>query len=579
MRSRPEVEVRLKGSPVEPEGKLRVDAKLTSTSETPCDEVIISLEGFEKRYKRTVSSGKSSTRVYHTRTIVSLASRFPGKVLTVGEHAYRASFHLGKDLPPTFESKLSKIWYVLTVRVSIPWWPDRRARFDVVVVAPRTEPSSASPIRYETTAGPVGRDLYVEASLARPDVAHDGTIHGAFSLSNVAHNRLKRVEVTAAAVETARVQSTAGPTAILETTPFAFDRPADGQTIPFAFRLPGSWPADFTSPFIDVATTVCVRGVIGFGTDTVLNVPLRVIRAARKDDRGAVALLGSEKKVQIWVHVTDELAKLGHAVTETDPKTGILRFTANGIPIELVAEGGDKRGQRLVATVDYSNLGLDLRLTHRGFATFGGITLPGAAGERFTVEARDEAQARTFLTDEVLAALLSFEEVGASDAAAVVASAGSPHKKKSLLAFLHQVLHLSATIDRAFAKLAPPKAFLGAAGAFRAFASERSATLRVGDMSVRHLFFAGLEAGLDHRFDGEKCEATIAWLTTKVTLTPEDLAALRAELGRLVEQRGERVEVTLLPIMDPATLVPVWEACREHVRRRSGEKARGPYRT
>jgi hypothetical protein len=110
--------------------------RLDVHSETPCDGVIVTLVGRERRYRNTTSTGKTTVQHYHRREVISQGLRISPGTLRPGVLEQEFPFVLPDDAPPTYRSALAQVEYSLDVRVDIPWWPDAHEVFDVVVAPP-----------------------------------------------------------------------------------------------------------------------------------------------------------------------------------------------------------------------------------------------------------------------------------------------------------------------------------------------------------------------------------------------------------------------------------------------------------
>lgn len=202
-----------------------IDATLHSRSDTPCDAIELGLIGREKRYRRTVTHGKTRIKTYHERVIIAEGSVAPEQVLTAGEHALSVQVELPREgLPPSYESELCSIRYELVARVEIPWWPDKEALQPFEMRAVKTTPSEPKPVRVVSHREPTGRELFVEVSLPRGEYSLADQVEGTLSLWNVAHHRLKAIEIDVVAVESPLVESSQGPVVTAQTSTVELDR-------------------------------------------------------------------------------------------------------------------------------------------------------------------------------------------------------------------------------------------------------------------------------------------------------------------------------------------------------------------
>ena len=182
MRSRPRVKLTLAPREIPPGTAFVAEAHLDSASETPVEFIELRLEGFEQ-----IWVGQGNARRVRRHDLVSLASRHtPGK-LTPGTHRFSARFDVPPRVPGAFAGAEASVQYLLTVHVSIPWWPDRKVTYLVPVGwAPRAVGSPAPQTFATNTAGPSGGEPYMEAALDRTQVIAGEAVTGSVSLANVA---------------------------------------------------------------------------------------------------------------------------------------------------------------------------------------------------------------------------------------------------------------------------------------------------------------------------------------------------------------------------------------------------------
>ena len=131
--------------------------------------------------------------------------------LKVGRHAYRVRFSVPADAPSTFRGDLVFVDYTVKVRVDIPWWPDARATFALRTVGAETAQEPSTHVYVTHRDGPPGRKPYFEVSMGSARIEPGGTLQGAVSLANIAHNDYRNIVVSLVAEQT--VKTTMGTTA------------------------------------------------------------------------------------------------------------------------------------------------------------------------------------------------------------------------------------------------------------------------------------------------------------------------------------------------------------------------------
>ena len=240
MRSRPDIKLYLSPAELTPGAHLQAEAVLRSRSETPIDGIVVRLTGLEQRQSGMVMVGNAPLPQYQTYRHVDLVARVPKALLTPGEHRFTFAFDIPPNAPPQYRSRTTSIVYDLDVRVGIPWWPDRSAHYLVPVVASPLSAVGAGAAFCTDARGPQGTALYLEASLESPVVPLGGVLRGALSLANVAHHRIRRIEL--ALVHTEHARDGSGRDAEMQRYVVTLQEgaPADGQALPFRMTLPAN---------------------------------------------------------------------------------------------------------------------------------------------------------------------------------------------------------------------------------------------------------------------------------------------------------------------------------------------------
>ncbi len=579
---------------------------LQSCSDTPIDGVEAHLRGVELYGMR----GDEAALLSHTH--VDLVARTPKSRLTPGEHRLRFRFDLPASAPPEYTSRTARVLYDLQVRVDIPWWPDRTGRFIVPVAAAPTSAAHQPAVFCTDARGPQETALYVEASLDTTTIAMGGVLRGAVSVANVAHHRLRRLDLALVQRERTRAAPD-GVEAHRYVVKLASGAPEEGTPIPFQVRLPAGAPVSFRGALFETRWNLEVRAVVALGSDVLLFVPFTVHRAPEGAlDAGAmlrrVPPVGHERRALVWAEAARNLRVAYDA--DNERMSVDLGPVAVGVTLER-----KPNGLALTAAITWPSLNLDLALSERRWvdAWSGrtvGIDAPGFR-DRFTVKGREEAQVRALLGPVVATQLLGFDDVAIDDEGATLATASAAQTAEELAAFVTRAILVAEALGGAIGALPPPAAMSAAAPAWRAFAATLGGRFVVGDVSIR-------DATIDD--DGALSIATV-WSdqaephATRVVLavparepsrdpaaehpsTPLVLdAGARAIVDSLTAPRtgasptsgvasvevagGTHVTVTATipsPVADPAALEPVLTGLGQLARRLAGGSARGPYR-
>jgi len=176
-----------------------LEARVAAERPVPVDYVRVDLSGTERA---THGSGKNQTT--HRTSVLALAANVLGETeLPAGTHRFPCRFDLPADLPPSYDGRRVGTEYTATVRVSIPWWPDRVERYVMTVVpAPVAARETEPRVWSSDVHGPRGKEPHVEVGLARDVVVPGDVLSGTVALSNVAHNRYEAVQLTLCLHET-----------------------------------------------------------------------------------------------------------------------------------------------------------------------------------------------------------------------------------------------------------------------------------------------------------------------------------------------------------------------------------------
>lgn len=586
MRSRPDLTVYLTPPEVTPGDRLHVRVRLDSRSTTPYDSILVTLTGRENRYERTTSTGKTTHVRYHKRSIISLGARFEGGVLSPGVWERNVQIDLPPDLPPSYKSSLSSIEYELSVRVYIPWWPDRTGVYTVKVNPRKNAGRAPKACIYTTQSGELrGSDPVIELSLEDDQLFLNGTLEGAIAVAGLGKRRLRRVELSLSSIETALVRSTAGPTEIDKRTwTLCEGTPEDAKSIPFRLSVPPNVPTTFQSVFLRVDHALEARCVVAFGRDIQLRVPAVVLRGDKKrgkrGEKTATPLVGHERHRAVWEAVVGQIRLPPGADIRFDPESQMATLHVRDISIQVREELRSDAGPCLVGTLEYPNMALGLRVAERSWTDFGDKlpTLEKRFRRRFTVKARENAQAVQLFGVPMQEACLAFDEVGLDDNGAVLVHKGGVHQLAGLQRFLQHLYHFAQTLWQAGQNIPPPKALEGALAAYERFAQQTGGRLRRADCSLSQWSIRGVPLGLEHRWAGDMPVESVLW-----TSAPKEEEIDRWRQGLETLEQGtilldeDRMGLILPTVSDPENIHELSDQFVNMVSRLAGGNV-GPYR-
>lgn len=589
MRSRPDLKLYLSPSRPAPGETLKVDVHLESKSETPFEAIDLELIGKESRYSHSTSDGKTSTSHYHQRDSLRLGHRFPGGTLTPGKHTRSVLFAIPESAPPTYKSSYSSIEYELSVRVHIPWWPDRHERYIVHVLTPEHPAHSPAPRVYSTrTNAPPKDEPGIELSLSSDQLQIGGQILGALAFSGIGTKKFRRIELTIATIEASLVSSATGPTVVdKRSLVISEETPKDGAPVPFRLKIPEDLAPAFRASFIQVTHELHADAIVAFGRDLGLRVPLTILRPAAPPPLPRdLPLVGKARHTAVFRDALEALKQAGYAILQEDAEEASVAFQVGDTLIRITEEHREGLGPCLVADVDGPPLGLGLRICERSWTDLGArlSLIDKTFQKRFTVHCREEAQGAALLTPPLCHALSAFQEAAVDDDSAVVLAPRSSRDRPELLRFFAAANHLAQTLNQAQAALPPPSSLSALVPAYQQFTRKHGGKLCIGDLSIYGWSVGGVKLTLDHEFQGQTPVRSRLW----ASVAPREQDAWSEAITRATEQKAlfeeKRTGITLsssvaLPVCaDPVSIIPLAESFAEVIASLSGGGSSSPYR-
>ncbi len=595
MRSRPDLKLYLTPGAVAPGSRFRAEAVIESRSKTPIEGVEFHLVGVERRHAGTSMAGNVAVPVYQEIKHVNLVAQTPATTLDKGQHKVAADFDLPPSCPPAYASVVTSIRYDLTIRVAIPWWPDRSERYVVNVVAPPSRAVGQPGSYCSDGAGPQGKALYLEASLDSAVIDQAGGVRGAVSVANVSHHRVRRIEVALVVDEQPRDRSGARSEAARFLVTLHDGAPAEGVAMPFHLKIPEKTTPSFVGSTVAVTWHLEIRAVIALGSDVTLKIPIEVVRRAADAPVDSARLrrvppIGRERRALVWA----ESALRGGLVNDVNDERMTLDL-GGGAALAITLEQRKEGGLFYTATVKWPRLGLDLSVTERRWVdawSRGGIVVDVPDfHDRFTVRGRERAQVLAFLDAADVRGLVRFDEGGIGDEGAVLVAAGTAQSVEDLDAFVKRAVEVSRRLVEGASRIPPPASMAALVPAWRAFAGALGGRLSIGDMAIRDAVFdqAPLHITTAWTDAGEPRVTEVRWPITLRDEAPTDephldpasrelVKSLMAQTTALVIQRDVIVATVPAPLVDPATIEPVLIGLSRLARSLGGGSARGPYR-
>ena len=575
MRGRPDLVVRM-SSRVHPGGTLQVAVNLTSASRTPVNFIHVDL-GCEA--ETPGSEGAIVTQRSLRRALVAGAMELDEKT-----YAYTAAFPLPPDATPSYLGSTVAIRYRVTVHVSIPWWPDVRETYEVIV-GPRLVPRPP-PVPVVSTSLRKN-EPFVEVSLDDSAFAPGDIIGGSIAFGNVERDRVRDVDLSLVGLEEDRV--TVGP--VREGPRFtaarALEGAGDGREIPLRFQIPREAAVSFLDGCMALRWAFEVRLGLKGDREVVHRVPITLAAFDQPPAPGPMRRrVGAGRWHSVWATVGRQH---GLALGE-----GELELTGAIAGAEVTVRTAVREGRgELTADLRWEPWGLGLSIGTRRILDAGIDVDHPAFARRFRVRGREEAQVRATLGEPLRAALLAFDEVYLDDEHATVRASSPGHDQPWIGAFVGKVAALAVALQGASAQIPPPAAMTAIVPAWRAFAAEHGGRLRAGPMDLVDLVIEGArfeaETLFDRRGAAEHSRVRLVLdppLSAPFDPSPEALAALPPAARALVASlRPWALKVTpgaitveLAPLADPGAARATMDEMLALAAALRGDRRAGPYR-
>gem|GEM_PF-2711077 len=487
-----------------------IDAK----REVPVDNVTISLIGKEQG---RVGFGKNA--VGQTVQIIKLTAELAGKtVLPAGRTELPCRFDLPVDTAPSYVGKLASTSYQISVRASIPWWPDAKEDFEIIILATYPTDRKETPTIFPSdTRGPQSKAGYFEASLPTLDLESGSILPISVALSNVAYNRYATLEFSLIGREHVHLERTLltrgkqGHNVLCQQkSSWSLEEGDEGESFSFSVQIPPSLAPTFSSKLWSVHWTIGLKAVVRWGRDVNLQIPIRILPVnAESSTRQLFAPpdVGSERVNAIWQDVA-----AARQLTYEDGalSTRVSDHGSGGTPIALTIkrEHRGSKGIFLVGKIDYPALHLGLEVAPAGLLgnvnsqdiDFFGYApneikndKPIAKHERIAAKnwnkahalgGREEAQITAFF-GPLAGALLPMNVARMTDDELVVEYRNSGTRRGDLNRFAQQVVALATAIPLGRANIPAPAEMQAHVPSWRSLAQKLDGVLELSRMAIR----------------------------------------------------------------------------------------------
>ncbi|MBK8252758.1 MAG: hypothetical protein IPK82_08835 [Polyangiaceae bacterium] len=584
MRSRPDIDLQLPRV-IYPGDELVVGITLTSHSITPIEFFDITLSG---NADSNVAMQDNSS-VSRSKRIVQATQRLrEACTLEEGELTFEVRFSLPRDAPATYAGTAIQVRYELRAHISIPWWPDLRETWELLVENRGAQRPAPAPSAVKS----VGDGPFVEISVTDTNFAPGDEINGAFAAGNVPKANVDGIEVSLVALE--RIEQGDGRTFQVEQNrhniPNVFHLPPGGKHTPFRFRVPKeSYPSFQALWFkLDYRLVVILRmhnGVVS------THIPVKVGKyAAPRAQVGRLPDVGIARWRTGWASAG---AKYGFLLNAD--QFGLVGTRG---PVNVAVEVYESDHEAaMVAVFTYPSLNLDLHVEPQVL-----IVLPSKVELRYPgykINQRDIAQTRVFLDEPLRSALLRFKIQSMSDTELTVRGPVKGYDAEAIDPFLKDVSGILDALGQAIEAIPPPPELAESLPDWRVFAGRTGASLSVGGMVLQGITIEGGLFQIETLF-----QESGAVSLTRVSLTidpplpiahtldpgqPSTFASAAPgsiDLAQALRAKCRRVQVTADtlsidipgPVSNPEELRPLFVEMFTLARRLKNERAPGPYR-
>lgn len=538
------------------------DVILVAEEAVKIDWVRVSLIGEEHG---AVGSGKSRT-TKEVELIHRFATLAGEGELAAGEHRFGFSIPTATNLPPSYEGRAAHTRYHLEVRVSIPWWPDAKKRYEIVLrpaVAAAEHPGNPL-VLSSRPAGPEGTDAHVEISLAQSVLAPGDTLRGAIALSNVEHNRYHRVIFELRTVEQVVLgRFTRGVT---KTKQFRYlvdvSTTGEGEQQELTLALPGTMAPSYESHLWTLSWELRVIVDIRWALDLKFDLAIPVVGHRFRDPSKAALppAVGSPRVEAAWVQVAEDLG--------LELVSASLRGDFDGVAVHVFREHRGGAGIFLVGTLKYPDLHLDLSIAP-GTGVFRNTARDGLQlgnewfDSRHEVRCRDEGQARAFLAT-LLEPLAEIASVQMDDDTLFTDLENNGTVSADLVRFAAPLVSLAKRISRARREIPPPAAAAASVPIWQDLAAKLDGELDPSSMIVTGRF-RGRRVRIETTWTPDGTPAEIA--TTVGLAEPIDAEAAGDFRPALVmDQLPDALPSGVRPLLESLTsLVETVKIRRDHV--------------
>jgi len=412
-------------------------------------------------------------------------------VLPVGSSAFTAQFGFPGSLPPTHHIEPAWVSCLLHVRVSIPWWPDGKYRFPIVLRRRVKDAIARNPTVMRSTRDTAPADTpRIELGLASTRLIAGEELTGSCALFHLDDRKPREVELSLVPSLTllgARLRDRRGaPVATQITMPEG----SAGKAIEFRITIPFTLTPGFVTVTHALRWHLVASSGSLFGRSVSLAVPLEIFDPTGLKTTPGLLAPPRVAEARVAAILAQFVTAAGWTESSEDGQPAIAREVDDS-ELRVVYSYRGEEGTFLVGRVTYPPLGLGLRVTPSStlrHVFLEDIEIKVAAWDRaHHVIARSADQTVPFLRAAIgpaLAAPALGDFVSWDDDGIVFERPVASLEATELAQLATALGQLALAIARARPTLVPPPGLAVDVAAWQELARWLHGSLAIGDLSI-----------------------------------------------------------------------------------------------
>jgi hypothetical protein len=501
---------------------------------------------------------------------------FACNILYKGRSTFTLECELPPDAPPSFRSARTLVEWELDIHVSVDWDVDVRESVPLTVLAQLDAEPHSEP-KYVAFAAKDGAPL-IECALAPSTLAAGEDFELRFAVSQLGKSHVLQVDLQLVSVEdSARAEQPI----VTELQHWCLHRGRieDGATVARALRVPEDVQRSFDEASTQLAHKLVLTVLPEEGDALAREIPCRIVT---RNDPPTLAreidAIGSERLAEVWKRIALEAQRRDPQGSRVDRAAQRGNFSQRDIVASIEPRAHEALGEATAIELRYPSLGLALTLDGRTWLhrAKGEEPFDAAFLRKFRCALREPRQCREAFTPRLQRALARFDDAAMDDARLVLWCSAQSMTVSAVAQIFDALDDVIEELSRFEERVQPPARLEAIAAQQRAFAEERGARLRPGDLGVERWSVRGLVVTIEYEFDGERPAATI--VRARGPAIDDAIAAqLRARyINRLALEDG--AAVVSLPQARPAAEVEQTALSLVQAIVELHERERGAYR-